>query len=83
VSPISYRMLPGADPKMHRPVITDARALFGWDPKVEFGQEIRLGIDRLQFLKIKYKTDRINFYSRRLEVLLLVDRDDYTEQRIL
>jgi hypothetical protein len=68
---------------MHRTVITDARALFGWDPKIEFDKEIRLGIDRVRFSKIKYKSDRINFYSRRVEVLLLVDRNDYTEQRIL
>jgi hypothetical protein len=33
--------------------------------------------------KIKYRNDRINFFSRRDEALLLVNRNDYTEQRIL
>ena len=36
-----------------------------------------------RFWKIKYRNDRINFFSRRDEALLLVYRNDYTAQRIL
>ena len=31
-----YRELPHADPTQRRPDITRARALLGWEPKVEF-----------------------------------------------
>ncbi len=45
---IIYRDLPVDDPKVGRPDITRARALLGWEPKVDFDKGIRVTIDYLQ-----------------------------------
>jgi dTDP-glucose 4,6-dehydratase len=43
---IIYKDLPVDDPKVRRPDI--ARALLGWEPKVDFDEGIRLTIDYFQ-----------------------------------
>ena len=44
---IIYKDLPIDDPKVRRPDIARARALLGWEPKVDFDTGIRLTNDRL------------------------------------
>jgi dTDP-glucose 4,6-dehydratase len=45
---IIYKDLPVDDPKVRRPDIARARALLGWEPKVDFDTGIRLTIDYFQ-----------------------------------
>jgi dTDP-glucose 4,6-dehydratase len=45
---ITYKDLPVDDPKVRRPDIARARALLGWEPKVDFDKGIRLTIDYFQ-----------------------------------
>jgi dTDP-glucose 4,6-dehydratase len=45
---IIYKDLPVDDPKVRRPDIARARALLGWEPKVDFDKGIRLTIDYFQ-----------------------------------
>jgi dTDP-glucose 4,6-dehydratase len=47
-SAIIYKDLPVDDPKVRRPDIARARALLGWEPKVDFDRGIRLTIDYFQ-----------------------------------
>lgn len=47
-SGITYKDLPVDDPKVRRPDIARARALLGWEPKVDFDNGIRLTIDYFQ-----------------------------------
>jgi dTDP-glucose 4,6-dehydratase len=44
-SAIQYLPLPQDDPKQRRPDITKARALLGWEPKIELRQGLRLSLD--------------------------------------
>jgi dTDP-glucose 4,6-dehydratase len=45
---IIHKDLPVDDPKVRRPDIARARALLGWEPKVDFDKGIRLTIDYFQ-----------------------------------
>jgi dTDP-glucose 4,6-dehydratase len=44
-SGIDYKPLPVDDPKVRQPDITRARAVLGWEPKVDFDEGIRKTID--------------------------------------
>jgi dTDP-glucose 4,6-dehydratase len=44
-SKIAYEPLPQDDPKQRRPDITKARALLGWEPKIQLEQGLRLSLD--------------------------------------
>ncbi len=44
-SPIVHKPLPVDDPKVRQPDITRARAVLGWEPKVDFDEGIKLTID--------------------------------------
>ena len=44
-SPIVHKPLPVDDPKVRQPDITRARAVIGWEPKVDFDEGIKLTID--------------------------------------
>jgi dTDP-glucose 4,6-dehydratase len=61
---IVYRELPQDDPKQRRPDITKARAILGWEPK----------IDRAEGLKITYEY----FKSLPAEALEKIDHKDFT-----
>jgi nucleoside-diphosphate-sugar epimerase len=59
---IIYTDLPVDDPKVHRPDIARARALLGWQPKVDFDKGIRLTIDYFQ----SSRSQRYSSRTRRL-----------------
>jgi hypothetical protein len=80
---------------MHTPMVFDGRRQF---PILEIYQARKQeGLKHFQpdyscgnkdthderYGRIKYRNDRINFLSRRDEALLLVNRNDYTQQRVL
>ena len=44
-SKIAYEPLPQDDPKQRRPDISKARALLGWEPKINLDQGLKLSID--------------------------------------
>lgn len=44
-SQIRYENLPQDDPKQRRPDITKARALLGWEPKVDLDSGLRMSLD--------------------------------------
>lgn len=44
-SKIAYEPLPQDDPKQRRPDISKARALLGWEPKINLEQGLRLSMD--------------------------------------
>ncbi len=44
-APIEFRALPEDDPKVRRPDITRARALFGWEPRVPLEEGLQRTID--------------------------------------
>jgi dTDP-glucose 4,6-dehydratase len=44
-SQLEYKPLPVDDPKVRQPDITRAKALLGWEPKVDFEDGIRMTID--------------------------------------
>ena len=44
-APIEFRPLPEDDPKIRRPDISKARALFGWEPKVPLQEGLQRTID--------------------------------------
>jgi dTDP-glucose 4,6-dehydratase len=44
-STIKYEPLPPDDPKQRRPDITKAKALLGWEPKVDLATGLRYSLD--------------------------------------
>jgi dTDP-glucose 4,6-dehydratase len=44
-SKIVFRELPEDDPKVRQPDISKAKALFGWEPRVELGDGLRRTLD--------------------------------------
>jgi dTDP-glucose 4,6-dehydratase len=44
-APIEFRPLPEDDPKIRRPDISKAKALFGWEPKVKLEEGLQRTID--------------------------------------
>ena len=44
-APIEFRPLPEDDPKIRRPDISKAKALFGWEPKVPLAEGLKRTID--------------------------------------
>ena len=44
-SHICYEPLPQDDPKQRRPDISKARALLGWEPKIDLEAGLRLSLD--------------------------------------
>ena len=44
-APIEFRPLPEDDPKIRRPDISKAKALFGWEPKVPLQEGLQRTID--------------------------------------
>jgi len=44
-SKISYEPLPQDDPKQRRPDISKAKRLFGWEPKIQLEEGLRLSLD--------------------------------------
>jgi dTDP-glucose 4,6-dehydratase len=44
-STIEHKPLPVDDPKVRQPDITRAKAVLGWEPKVEFDEGIRKTVD--------------------------------------
>jgi len=44
-SKIRYEPLPQDDPKQRRPDITKARALLGWEPKIDLETGLRMSLD--------------------------------------
>ena len=43
-SSIEYRELPGDDPKVRCPDITNARSVLGWEPTVDLGKGLELTV---------------------------------------
>jgi dTDP-glucose 4,6-dehydratase len=44
-SKIKYEPLPQDDPKQRRPDISKAKRLFGWEPKIQLEEGLRLSLD--------------------------------------
>jgi len=44
-SEIKFQPLPQDDPKQRKPDITKARALLGWEPKIDLRSGLRLSLD--------------------------------------